>query len=74
MKEMSNLEVVAHLREWVKHSHGSFAWPTDGCGYHQHIKFVHHRNRNWHGSTEGEFNQFVLDYADMLMGATEIIP
>lgn len=64
--EMSNLEVASHLRKWVTHAHGPFAWPTDNCGFHQHIKFVHHRNRNWHGGTNDEFKQFVLDYADII--------
>jgi hypothetical protein len=62
---MTNAKVVAHLREWVKQSHMPFAWPTDGCGYGQHIRFVEHRNTNWHGEQK-DFNQFVLDYADML--------
>jgi hypothetical protein len=62
---MTNAETVAHLRDWANGggNHGPWSWPTDACGYDQHIRFVQHRNANWHG---GDFNQFVRDYADML--------
>ena len=66
MSDMSNEETANHLRNWVKNGHGVFAWPTDACGYDQHIKFVKHRNSNWNGTTTEEFNKFVLDYADSL--------
>lgn len=65
---MTNKETAQHLREWVKTNHGNFAWPTDACGYDQHIKFAEYRNKNWNGSTREEFNKFVLDYADTLDG------
>lgn len=65
LEGMTNAETVAHLRKWangeVQHSH--WGWPTDACGYDQHIRFVKHRNANWQG---GDFNQFVRDYADSL--------
>lgn len=64
-REMNNQETAAWLREWVREGHLTFSWPTDGCGYEQHIKFVNHRNANWHGAKQN-FNQFVLDYADRL--------
>lgn len=65
MTGMTDAETAAHLREWANGggSHSLFAWPTDGCGYDQHIRFVEHRNQNWKG---GDFNQFVRDYADSL--------
>ncbi len=63
---MNNKETAAYLRKWVKVIHGIFAWPTDGCGYEQHMKFVKHRNNNWHGGTLQEFNKFILDYAETL--------
>ena len=63
MKGMTDKETADHLREWVNKNNGIFAWPTDACGYDQHMKFVKHRNQNWNG---GDFNQFVLDYADSL--------
>ena len=63
-KEMSNAEVRTHLLEYVKRSKTPFAWPTDGCGYEQHIKFVQHRNKNWRG---GDFKQFIIDYANGLL-------
>ena len=67
MKEMTNLQTARHLQKWVTQTYLPFAWPTDACGYRQHIKFVQHRNENWHGKTSNEFNQFVLKYADRLL-------
>ena len=70
--KMTNKETVAHLREWVKHPPKSiFAWPTDACGYDQHIKFVKYRNKYWFSMKDGvadwpNFNDFVLHYADKL--------
>lgn len=61
--QMTNAETAAHLREWVKQPSSIWSWPTDACGYDQHIRFVKHRNQNWHG---GNFNEFVLDYANVL--------
>lgn len=66
MKNMTDKETAQHLRMWIKANHGIFAWPTDACGYEQHIKFVEHRNKNWNGSTIKEFEQFILDYANTL--------
>jgi hypothetical protein len=63
---MNNAETKAHLLEWVKKRHGAFAWPTDECGYDQHIKFVGHRDKNWTGKNYDEFVQFVIDYANSL--------
>jgi hypothetical protein len=69
MVGMTDTETVAHLRGWANSvgSHSVWAWPTDACGYNQHIRFVKHRNENWHG---GDFNQFVRDYADTLEAST----
>ena len=66
MREMTDRETAEHLREYVKHQHGTFSWATDGCGYRQHSRFVEHRNSNWCGGSVQEFNQFILDYADTL--------
>ena len=66
MKNMTNKETAIHLKNWVKRTHGTFAWPTDACGYDQHIKFVEHRNKNWHGKSEEEFKKFILDYSETL--------
>lgn len=65
---MTDAETVAHLREWADGggNHGRFAWPTDACGYDQHIRFVTHRNENWRGGNQQEFSEFVRKYADML--------
>jgi len=68
---MTNAEAKAHLLKWVKQD--LFAWPTDGCGYDQHIRFVNHRNENWAdyyervgGDEDETFRQFVVDYANSL--------
>lgn len=53
----------AHLRRYTKTYHDAFSWPTDGCGYDQHARFVHHRNANWHGGSMAEWRRFVLAYA-----------
>lgn len=70
-KEMTDAEVAAHLRRYVTGSHGAFSWPTDGCGYKQHIRFVIHRNKNWHGNDAEGFRAFVLDYAAQLDAGKE---
>ena len=63
---MTNKETAVHLRKYVEEPHGIFSWPTDACGYDQHIRFVKHRNENYNGSTEEDWKQFILDYADSL--------
>jgi hypothetical protein len=63
-KGMTDKETVAHLRKWTPG--GPFGWPTDACGYDQHIRFVKHRNANWKGGSPEEFLKFVRDYADAL--------
>ena len=65
---MTDTETAAHLRQWVKRGNGPFAWPTDACGYEQHIKFVDYRNANWtkERSQRQSFDDFVLEYADKL--------
>lgn len=65
---MNNKETKKAIIAWTKRENGVLSWPTDGCGYDQHIKFVHHRNRNWNG---GDFNQFVIDYANSLVEEKE---
>lgn len=64
-KNMPDAEVIAHLRGWVKLTHSFFSWPTDGCGYDQHIKFVEYQNKFWF-DFKGTYEEFVLQYADML--------
>ena len=70
MEGMTDAETVAHLRNWANGggNHGLYTWPTDACGYDQHIRFVKHRNENWHGGNQAEFNDFVRNYADTLAG------
>lgn len=69
MVDMDNKQTAKHLRNWVKRTDkGLFCWPTDACGYEQHIKFVNYRNKFWTmaEAKRKTFNQFVLEYADML--------
>ena len=61
---MTNKEVAEHIRNYYETTHSHWSWPTDGCGYEQHIKFVKHRNKNWKGKTQKEFKEFALAYAN----------
>jgi hypothetical protein len=65
-REMDDQETIAWLRAWASEpSHMPFDWPTDACGYEQHMRFVKWRNAQWH-LFHGTFNEFVLDYARKL--------
>jgi hypothetical protein len=68
---MTDAETIAYLRFWANGggSHGLWAWPTDPCGYDQHIRFVRYRNQNW-DSFAGSFEDFVRQYANELERAT----
>jgi hypothetical protein len=61
---ISNIETAKRIRIWLQKERGLFSWPTDSCGYDQHIRFVEHRNKNWQGGSIEEFRKFVSDYAD----------
>jgi hypothetical protein len=71
---MDNKHTIKHLRNYIKTAHGLFSWPTDGCGYEQHIKFVTYRNENWDKYYEQNkdknindvFKDFVLEYINKL--------
>ena len=63
---MRNAEKAANLRKYVTKPHGVWSWPTDGCGYEQHKRFIKYRDTHWHGGTPPEWIQFVLTYADHL--------
>ena len=65
-KAMTDKETAEHLRRYANESHMPFSWPTDACGYEQHIRFVRHRNDNWRGGNQDEWKQFVLDYANAM--------
>lgn len=65
---MTNEETKNHLLKWCQNkNHNPFAWPTDACGYKQHIKFVRHRNKKWNGGSPEEFLAFVEEYANSLV-------
>ena len=50
---MNNKETAEYLRKWCKEIQAShFSWPTDACGYDQHIEFVSHRNKKWKGGSK----------------------
>ena len=70
IRKMNDIETANHLIQWAKEHHGPFSWPTDACGYEQHIKFVEHKNKNYTGLTEKEFNDFVFEYAKQLTAPT----
>ena len=67
VRDMSDSETAEHLRQWVRetHQHSMWSWPTDACGYKQHLRFVKHRNECW---DDGDWRAFVLAYADKLDG------
>ena len=60
MEEMTDAETVAHLRAWRQR--GPFSWPTDGCGYRQHLRFVRFRNERQRQGLKVD----ALEYADKL--------
>lgn len=74
-KGMTNKQVIAYLRKWVEDVHGVFAWPTDACGYEQHIRFVKYRNARLRETTpenlkaanqQADYKSFILEYARKL--------
>jgi hypothetical protein len=67
MNDMNNNETRIHLFEWVRRNHNLFEWPTDACGYEQHIKYVDHRNKNWKRGTPQEYKRFIIDYVNSLV-------
>lgn len=73
IKDMTNEETREHLLAYVLESHDLFSWPTDVCGYDQHIKFVEHRNQHWKGETEEEWKAFITEYAESLVKTDEVV-
>lgn len=67
-ENMTDQETAAHIRKWLKGDKPIWGWPTDGCGYDQHIKFVNHRNKNWTDEMAKAmtFDEFTLRYAEAL--------
>ncbi|MDY0144310.1 MAG: hypothetical protein RBR97_20700 [Bacteroidales bacterium] len=63
---MTNEETKAEILEWCgTGNRGQFSWPTDACGYDQHIKFVKYRNEYWKGQCD--FIEFVKEYAEKVL-------
>ena len=65
LPDLNDKETADHIRAQVDAPRGAFGWVTDGCGYRQHVRFALHRNAHFEGY-EGDFRQFVLEYADSL--------
>ena len=67
--EKTNKETAAHIRKFMqtRYKRGLWAWPTDGCGYDQHIKFVTALNK-WSSNTEDTetYEQMVERYCILL--------
>jgi hypothetical protein len=66
---ISDEETAKRIREYYDghpNGRGLFSWPTDSCGYEQHMKFVDHRNNNWDPNKYATFRDFALEYADKL--------
>lgn len=65
---MNDKETADYLRKWCDEpaTRLAFGWPTDACGYDQHMRFVEHRNRNWKDGDRPAFIAFVRAYADSL--------
>lgn len=68
VSDMTDAETAAHLREYVKYPglNNTWSWPTDACGYDQHIRFCDYRNANWKGGTREEWVEFILIYSALL--------
>ena len=67
---MNDKETAEEILEWCEGNHGPFSWPTDRCGYDQHMRFVRHRNKNWKGGPD--FKGFAREYAlSLLSGGDE---
>lgn len=67
---VTDAEASAHILRWLADvEHGTWSWPTDGCGYEQHMRFVRHRNDNWNGGGPEEWAAFVRAYAENLSTA-----
>ena len=77
---MTDIETRKYLLKWREDQDiMPFSWPTDACGYDQHIKFVRYRNDNWDeyffirqkqnplALPQKEFVNFVRDYAENLV-------
>ena len=64
IKDMTDAETAAHIRKWMSEDHGAFEWPTDACGYKQHIRFVDFRNK--HADKYQRFDTMLLDYCARL--------
>jgi len=70
---MTNKETAQYLHERADDEdtspHAMFSWPTDLCGYDQHIKFVKHRNEHW--DEQCEWSDFIREYAHSLLKEAE---
>lgn len=73
LRQMTDAETAAHLRRQAAGPQPKiWSWPTDACGYDQHMRFVQHRNDNWKGSTKADWREFVLAYAGSLEDVSDV--
>lgn len=68
---MTDAETRDHILTWLKTPSGLWSWPTDACGYDQHMRFVNHLNRNWVGGGPQQWIDFVTAYAESLVEKKE---
>ena len=64
---MTNEETAEKIRAWCRKGRGHFSWPTDGCGYKQHIRFVRYKAKHWNLWLDlgGDANGFVYNWRDI---------
>lgn len=67
---MTDRETATCIREWIARDkegrESIWSWPTDPCGYEQHIRFVQHRNTHWNGGSKEDWWTFCEKYAATL--------
>ena len=69
VKNMTDKETSDHILQYIEclDEKGTFSWPTDACGYDQHMRLVQHRNETWNGGTTEEYKKWLKDYANSLV-------
>lgn len=66
-RELTDEQTREHILRWLAEPSGLWSWPTDGCGYNQHMRFVRHRNEKWVGGVPQQWIDFVTEYAESLV-------
>lgn len=64
---MTNREAKECILKWCEDKASiPFSWPTDGCNYDQHVRFVLYKHEHWKGGSPKDFIEFVKAYANSL--------